>query len=79
MIPRRMPEAYGKYVVIKNYSNSNHEGNMANRRLWSGIIICVNNVSVIWHIKRQNTVEASIFGLELVALRISTDIIEALW
>ena len=62
MMPRHIPEALGKYVVIKAYVGDNHAGNMANRRLHYGIIICVNNAPIIWYSKLQNTVEASIFG-----------------
>ena len=51
---------------------------MANRRSHSGIILYVNKAPIIWYIKRQNKVEASIFGSEFFALRISTEIIEAL-
>ena len=77
-MPSHMPEALGKYVVIKYYVNANHAGNMSNRRLHSDIIIYVNNALIIWNIKRQNTVEASSFGSDFVALRISTEMIEAM-
>ena len=73
-----MSEVLGKYVVIKAYVYAKHTGNMANRRYHYGIIIYVNNASIIWYSKLQNTVEASSFVLELVAIRIATDIIEAL-
>ena len=46
-----MPEALGKYVVIKAYVDSNHAGNMENMRLHSGIIIYVNNKPIIWYSK----------------------------
>ena len=78
MMPQNMPEALGKYVLIKDYVVSNHAGNMANRRSHYGMIIYVNNAPIIWYSKRQNTVEASSFGSEFVALRISTQMIESL-
>ena len=78
IIPMSTPEALGKYVVIKAYVDANHEGNMANRRSHSGIIIFVNHAPIIWYSKQQNTVEASIFGSEFVGIRISTETIEAL-
>ena len=78
MTPRHMPEAIGKYVVIKAYVDTNHAGNMANTRSHSGIIIYVNNAPIICYSKRQNTVEASSFGSEFVALRILIGMIEAL-
>ena len=78
MIPRHMPEMLGMYVVIKAYMDANHAGSMANMRSHSGIIIYVNNAPIIWYSKRQNTGEASIFGSEYFALRIVTEMIEAL-
>ena len=62
MVPRHMPEALGKYVVIKAHVYANHAGNMENRRSHSVIIIYVNNAPIIWYSKLQNTVEASSFG-----------------
>ena len=56
-----MPEALGKYILIKYYVDANHTGNIANKKSHSGIIIYVNNKPIIWYSKRQNTVEASIF------------------
>ena len=78
MMPRHMSEELGKYVVIKNYVDANHAGNMENRRLHSGIIIHINNEPIIWYSKLKNTVETSSFGSEFVALRISTYMIEFL-
>ena len=78
MIPRNISEALGKYVVIKAYVDANHAGNMANRRSYSRIIIYVNNVPKICYIKQQNTIEASSFGSEFVALGIAIDMIESL-
>ena len=44
----------------------------------TGILIYVNNAPIIWWSKRRNTVETSTYGSELVALRISVEIIKAL-
>ena len=41
--PRHMPEALGKYVLIKAYVDASNTGNMANRRSHYGIIVYVNN------------------------------------
>ena len=62
----------------KAYVDANHAGNMANRRSHSGIIIYVNNAHIVWYSKRKNTVEDSSFGSEFVALRITTEMVEAL-
>ena len=73
MMPRHIPEALGKYIVIRAYVYANHAGNMANRRSHSVIIIYVNNALIIWYSKRQNKVEDSSFGSEFVALMIATN------
>ena len=52
-----MPEALGKYVLIKAYVDANHAGNMTNRMSHYGIIIYVNNAPTTWYIKRQKKVE----------------------
>ena len=62
IISRHMPDSLGKYAVIKAYVDANYAGNMANMRLYYGIIIYVNNAPIICYSKCQNTVEASIFG-----------------
>ena len=76
MIPRHMPEALCNNVAIQDYVNANNVGNMANRKSYYGIIIYVN--TIIWYSKHQNTVEASSFGPEFFALRITMETIEAL-
>ena len=58
MMPRYIPEALGKYVVIKAYVDANYVGNMENMRSHSGIIVYVNNATIIWYSKQQNIVEA---------------------
>ena len=78
MMPRHMPEALGNYVVITAYVHYNHAGNITNRRSYSGISIYVNNTPIIWYSKLHNIVEASSFVPEFFALRIATEIIEAL-
>ena len=77
-MPRNMLEPLGREVNIRVWVDANHAGNVANRRSHSGILIYVNNALIISYSRRQNTVESSSFGSELVALRIATDMVEAL-
>ena len=71
-----MPEALGKSVKIICYVDTNHAGNILNRRSHLGIFIYVNNAHVIWYLKRQSIVETLSFGLDFIALRIATDLVE---
>ena len=73
-----MPEPLGHPVTIHAFVDANHAGNVVTRRSHSGIIIFVNNAPIIWFCKRQNTVESSTFGSELVAMRICRDLIVSL-
>ena len=72
------PEPLGNPVDIAAYVDANHAGNLANRRSHTGILIFVNNALTMWFSKHQNTVETSSFGSEFVALRIATEMVEAL-
>jgi len=53
-------------------------GNMKTRRSHSGIQIYMNQAPIILYSKRQNTVAASSFGSEFIALWICTEMVEAL-
>ena len=61
IMPRHMPEALGKYVVIKAYVDEYHARNMENSRSHFEIIIYVNNSPIICHSKLHNTVDSSSF------------------
>jgi len=77
-LPVKMPEPLGDPVQVLAYVDANHAGNMKIRRSHTGILIYINKAPIIWYSKRQNTVEASSFGSEYIALRIFTEMVEAL-
>ena len=77
-LPMRKIEPLGNPVKVKAYVDANHTRNLKNRRSHSGILIYVNNTPIIWYSKRQNMVESSSFSSEYIALRICTEMIEAL-
>jgi len=62
---------------LSAYVDANHAGNMKTRRSHTGILVYMNNAPILWYSKRQNTVESSSFGSEYIALRICTEMIEA--
>ena len=68
----------GNAVSIHAFVDANHAGNVVARRSHSGVVTFVDNAPIIWFSKRQNTVESSTFGSELVAMRICRDLIVAL-
>jgi hypothetical protein len=76
--PRDMPHALGLPVAVACFVDANHAGNVLTRPSHTGIIIFIQNAPIIWYSKKQNTVESSTFGSELVALRVARDLIAAL-
>jgi hypothetical protein len=76
--PINMPTPLGLPVEISCFVDANHAGNIVTRRSYTGLLIFVQNAPIIWYSKKQNTVESSTFGSELVALRVARDLITAL-
>jgi hypothetical protein len=77
-IPPIAPPPRGKRMTTHCFVDANLAGDMAGRRSQTGILIFVNQAPIIWHSKRQNTVETSTFGSEIVAMKNATELIEAL-
>ena len=77
-IPGNKPEPRGKEIVMSCFVDADHAGCRETRRSHSGIIIFVNRAPILWFSKRQNTVEASTYGSELLAMRIAIEMIEGL-
>ena len=67
--PPRMPEPLGAPVKMVAFVDSNHAGNVVTRRSHSGFLVFIQNALMYSFSKKQNTVEASTYGSELVAMR----------
>ena len=72
-IPDNAPLPRGTSVQTNVYVDSDHAGNKVTRRSQTGILIFLNMAPINWFSKRQNTVESSTFGSELVALKIASE------
>jgi hypothetical protein len=78
-LPPRMPQPLGNQVNITCFVDANHAGNVVTRCSHTGIIVYLQNTTIIFYSQRQNTtVETSTFGSEFVALRCARDLIVAL-
>jgi hypothetical protein len=77
-IPRDAPEPRGVSVVTSCLVDSDHAGCRLTRWSHTGVLIFVSYAPILWHSKRQNTVESSTFGFEFVALRMAVYMIEGL-
>ena len=68
-IPPDAPEARGHCIDIRMMVDSDHAGDKETRRSRTGFMIFVNMALIIWHSKKQPTVESSVFGAEFVAMK----------
>jgi hypothetical protein len=60
------------------FVDADHAGCRVTRRSHSGVLIYINRAPILWYSKRQNTVEASTFGSEFVAMRNAVEMIEGM-
>ena len=69
MMPPRMPKPRGREVDISAFVDASHAANKKTRRSHTGYVIFIQSAPIIWFSKRQNTVEASTFGSEFIAMK----------
>lgn len=74
-LPKDMPKPMGKPVTITVFVDADHASERVTRRSVTGILLFVNSTPIKWYSKKQNTVETSTYGAELVALRIAVEMI----
>ena len=77
-IPEDMPKPRGNSMSTHCFVDASHGSDRATRRSQTGILIFCNRAPVMWHSKRQNTVEASTFGSEFQAMKNAVELIESL-
>ena len=58
--------------------DADHGGDQITRRSRTGVLIYINKALNIWWSKRQNTVETSTYGSEIVAMRLAVEMIKVL-
>ena len=74
-IPLKFPTPKGMMMEITSFFDADHAHDQETRRSVTGVILFLMSTPVKWYSKRQNTVESSSFGSEIVAGRITTDIV----
>ena len=60
------------------FVDSDHAGDKVTRRSQTGILIFCNTAPIMAYSKRQNSVEGSTYGSELVAMRQAIDLVKGL-
>lgn len=74
-LPHNMPLPRGQPVQITAFVDASHASNQKTRRSHTGFIVFINRAPILWYSKRQNTVEASTFSSEFLALKTCTEAI----
>jgi hypothetical protein len=77
-MPPKAPELLGRAMSMTCFVDADHAGCHETRRSHTGVLIFLQRTPIIWHSKRQNTVESSTFGSEFVAMKTAIEQIEAL-
>ena len=72
-VPDDMPEPTMKAMRITVFVDADHAHDKKTRRSVTGIIALLNSTPMMWHSKRQGSVETSTFGSEWVALKTATE------
>jgi hypothetical protein len=65
----------GQRVRMTVYVDADHAYDLVTRRSITGILVMLNNMPIIWISKRQKTVQTLTYGSELVASRVTTELI----
>ena len=69
VIPPRMPKPRGREVDTRVFVDASHAANRQTRQSHTGYVIFVQSAPIMWFSKRQNTIEASTFGSEFIAMK----------
>ena len=77
-VPKNAPEARGKHIQTTCYVDSDHAGDLINRRSRTGVLIFCGMAPIIFYSKKQGSIETSSFGSELSAMKTAFELIEGL-
>lgn len=78
MIPLKAPRPLGKEVDLRLYCDSDLAGNALIRQSRTGYFIFMNMAPIAWLLKRQSTVETSVFSVEFVAMKMGMEALRGL-
>ena len=76
--PHDMPEPRGNPLQMTCFVDSDHAGDAVSRRSRTGVLIFLNKAPIIWHSKKQNSIETSSFGSEFTAMKVAVELSEGL-
>lgn len=67
--PKNRPKSLGKPIDLRMMVDADWAGDKARRRSRTGYFIFLNSAPIAWRSQRQSTVETSVYGAEMVALK----------
>jgi hypothetical protein len=76
--PPNMPTPRGRHMSTHCFVDSDHAGDKVTRRSQTGVLIFCCRAPILSYSKRQNSVETSTYGSELVAMRLAIDLVKSL-
>jgi hypothetical protein len=76
--PPNMPTPRGRHVSTHCFVDSDHTGDKVTRRSQTGVLMFCCRAPILSCSKRQNSVETSTHGSELVAMRQAIDLVKSL-
>jgi hypothetical protein len=70
----KLPKNYNKQPLqVTVIVDASHADDLMTRRSVTGYVIMIGHAMIKWYSKRQNTIESSTYGSELVAMRIAVE------
>jgi hypothetical protein len=77
-IPPNAPPLRGKDVDLHMFIDSDHAGDKLTQRSHTGFLIYLNMAPIVWHLKKQSTIETSMFVAEFVAMKQGMEALQGL-
>jgi hypothetical protein len=74
----RLSHGVKKLTYIALFCDSDHAGDKLHCCSRSGFLIYINLALIVWYLKRQATIETSIFGAEFVAMKQGMEALQGL-
>ena len=68
-IPDNAPEPRGKPIILRAFVDSGHANDKVRQSSQTEFCFFINISCIIWHTKRQATLESTVFGAEFVAMK----------
>jgi hypothetical protein len=68
-IPPDQPEPRGKPAQTTAFVDSDHAADLVSRRSRTGVLMYLQSAPIVWHTKKQGSIDTSSFGSEFTAMK----------